>query len=75
VSWPPEERDLVVRIDLSKGGTFFISFECQLGAHWGCPAPHMCRCTDKDCPCNQTPKASPGATASTAPPTPEADRQ
>jgi hypothetical protein len=60
VSWPPE-RDIVIGFDLRPEGVY-ISAECQLGAHWGCPgglrgdttrADLICHCREETCACHQ----------------------
>jgi hypothetical protein len=57
VSWPPK-RDIVVRL-VDEDGTY-ISAECRLGAHHGCPgglrggtghADLICHCQKEDCEC------------------------
>lgn len=52
---------VVLDFDYRKGGVY-ISAECQLGAHWGCPGglrgdtaggDLICHCRKEDCACHQ----------------------
>jgi hypothetical protein len=55
-----------VWLDLRQTGKY-VTAECQLGAHWGCPGGFIheggkidlrCRCTADGCECNRSRKSS-----------------
>lgn len=56
---PQPRESVVIHFDMSKGGVY-VSAECQLGAHWGCPGglrggtsngDLICHCREEDCAC------------------------
>ena len=58
----PVDPDLTIRLDVSRGG-IYISAECQLGAHHGCPGglrgdgrerALICYCREEACACNRS---------------------
>ncbi|SOB84226.1 hypothetical protein [Streptomyces sp. 1331.2] len=58
---PDTPAAIVVRLDVSQAGRY-ISAECQLGAHWGCPGglwnearvrELTCMCGTPECPCSR----------------------
>lgn len=58
-SWPPPSDTIVIEIDVRRGGQY-ISAECQLGAHHGCPGglrgegggcALLCLCGHLGCSC------------------------
>lgn len=60
-SWPPPPDSVVVRFDVDRGGRY-VSAECQLGAHHGCPGGIrdearvpvlVCLCLTIGCACSR----------------------
>ncbi|MFH8380622.1 hypothetical protein ACH4E7_06730 [Kitasatospora sp. NPDC018058] len=58
---PDAPAAIVIRLDVSRAGRY-VSAECQLGAHWGCPGglpaeagdpPLLCMCGATDCTCSR----------------------
>jgi hypothetical protein len=60
-SWPPPSDSIVIELDVRKGG-WYVSAECQLGAHHGCPGglwdqsgarALVCLCGSAGCSCSR----------------------